>query len=170
MVTDKRVCVAILACIATLIRVAEATYNNQPMPYNFNYNVNDDYKGLNFGHKEQSDGNVVYGSYTIVLPDGRKQNVEYTADHENGFIAKVNYVGEAQHPQTYGPAITFKPTHGSGFGGGSGFGSGGSGSGSGGSGYGGGSGFGSGRSGFGSGGSGFGGGSGHGGSGSGYGK
>ncbi|XP_066978949.1 pupal cuticle protein 36-like [Macrobrachium rosenbergii] len=183
----RRVLVAILACIATFIQVAEATYNNQPMPYNFNYNVNDDYKGLNFGHKEQSDGNVVFGSYTIVLPDGRKQNVEYTADHENGFIAKVSYVGEAQHPQTYGPAITFKPTHGSGGGsgygggsgfgsGGSGFGSGGSGFGSGGSGYGGGSGFGSGGSGFGSGGSGYGGGSGfgsgsgHGGSGSGYGK
>ncbi|XP_064087264.1 pro-resilin-like [Macrobrachium nipponense] len=81
------------------------------MPYQFDYNVNDAYKGLNFGQEEHSDGKVVYGSYNVGLPDGRRQRVEYRADHQNGFVAKVNYVGEAQHPKSYGPAITFKPSY-----------------------------------------------------------
>ncbi|XP_066978950.1 pro-resilin-like [Macrobrachium rosenbergii] len=158
--------------------------NSVLMPYQFGYNVNDAYQGLDFGHHENSDGNAVYGSYTVQLPDGRKQNVEYRADHQSGYVAKVNYVGQAQHPQNYGPAITFRPSHGSGGKGGSGFGQdgnaggyGGSGSGQGGAGFGvGGSGFGQGGSGYGSGGfgqsgSGFGtGGSGFGAGGSGYGR
>ncbi|XP_064086213.1 pro-resilin-like [Macrobrachium nipponense] len=138
--------------------------NSALMPYQFGYNVNDAYQGLDFGHQENSDGNAVYGSYTVQLPDGRKQNVEYRADHQAGYVAKVNYVGQAQHPQTYGPAITFRPSGGSGGKGGSGFGQGGNAGGYGGSGFGqGGSGFGQGGAGFGQGGSGFGqGGSGYG--------
>lgn len=49
-----------------------------PVPYGFNYAVNDDYKGTNFGQSEKSDGNNVWGSYTVALPDGRKQHVNLT--------------------------------------------------------------------------------------------
>jgi len=84
-------------------------YKEEKMPHSFNYGVNDDYAGLNFGHNENSDGNNVVGSYTVQLPDGRKQTVEYEADHYKGYVAKVSYYGEAQYPHEYGPAITFKP-------------------------------------------------------------
>lgn len=45
------------------------------MPYNYAYAVNDHYAGTDFGHNEDSDGNIVKGSYTVQLPDGRKQTV-----------------------------------------------------------------------------------------------
>ncbi|XP_042886913.1 cuticle protein 19-like [Penaeus japonicus] len=89
-------------------------YASGPIPYNFNYAVNDAYTGNNFGQSEKSDGNNVWGSYTVALPDGRKQQVDYTADHGRGFVAKVSYSGKAQHPTVYGPAITF-PQNGGGY-------------------------------------------------------
>lgn len=35
--------------------------------------------------------------------------MNYEADHHKGFVADVQYYGEAQYPHEYGPAITFKP-------------------------------------------------------------
>ncbi|CAG0885720.1 unnamed protein product [Cyprideis torosa] len=69
------------------------------MPYQFQYAVNDQYSGNDFGQEEQSDGNVVRGRYYVQLPDGRRQIVTYTADHQNGYQAQVEYEGEAQYPQ-----------------------------------------------------------------------
>ncbi|XP_042861422.1 pro-resilin-like [Penaeus japonicus] len=86
-------------------------YKDEPMPYNYAYAVNDHYAGTDFGHNEDSDGNIVKGSYTVQLPDGRKQTVNYVADHYNGYQADVSYYGEAQYPHEYGPPITFKPQH-----------------------------------------------------------
>ncbi|KAG7161677.1 cuticle protein 8-like [Homarus americanus] len=86
----------------------EPAYPSEPLPYHFNYAVHDDYKGTHFGQNEKSDGDAVYGSYTVALPDGRKQTVDYTADHYKGFVAKVSYDGQAKHPKHYGPAVTFK--------------------------------------------------------------
>ena len=34
----------------------------------------------------------------------------YEADHENGYRANVEYIGEAQFPKESGPPVTFKPT------------------------------------------------------------
>ncbi|XP_069195569.1 cuticle protein 7-like isoform X3 [Procambarus clarkii] len=82
-------------------------YASEPLPYYYDYNVHDGYKGTNFGQHEKSDGKNVYGSYTVDLPDGRKQRVDYTADHYRGYVAKVSYYGKAQHPKHYGPAVTF---------------------------------------------------------------
>ncbi|XP_071535293.1 cuticle protein 19-like [Panulirus ornatus] len=85
------------------------SYKEAGMPYDFAYGVKDDYAGTDFGAAEQSDGQTVRGSYTVALPDGRKQTVNYEADHHKGFVADVQYYGEAQYPSDYGPAITFKP-------------------------------------------------------------
>ncbi|CAL4122113.1 unnamed protein product, partial [Meganyctiphanes norvegica] len=79
------------------------------MPYDFGYGVEDEYRGVNFGANEESDGNVVRGSYTVQLPDGRTQIVTYEADHVNGYRANVEYIGEAHFPHESGPAVTFKP-------------------------------------------------------------
>ena len=78
--------------------------NIQPaMPYDFAYQVVDDYTYNNFGHKESSDGKVVSGSYNVLLPDGRTQTVSYTVDGYSGYVAKVHYAGEAKYPE-YKPA------------------------------------------------------------------
>ncbi|XP_066978947.1 pro-resilin-like [Macrobrachium rosenbergii] len=90
-------------------------YGGEPLPYHFDYSVKGDYKGPYFGQNEKSDGKGnVYGSYTVALPDGRKQHVDYTADHYNGYVAKVSYSGKAQHPAYYGPAVVFDH-HGGGY-------------------------------------------------------
>nr|XP_053647850.1 cuticle protein 8-like isoform X2 [Cherax quadricarinatus] len=81
------------------------------VPYNFAYGVKDDYKGTDFSQNEESDGKTVKGSYTVLLPDGRKQTVNYVADDYGGFRAEVSYYGEAQYPKEYGPPITFKPVY-----------------------------------------------------------
>ncbi|XP_064086334.1 cuticle protein 18.6-like [Macrobrachium nipponense] len=89
--------------------VHEPVYKAEPTPYNFVYGVKDDYAGTDFGQTEESDGSTVKGSYTVQLPDGRKQTVNYVADHYGGYRAEVSYYGEAQYPHEYGPPITFKP-------------------------------------------------------------
>lgn len=45
------------------------------MPYNFAYAVKDQYNGNDFSHSEDSDGKNVMGTYSVQLPDGRKQTV-----------------------------------------------------------------------------------------------
>ena len=68
----------------------------EPRPYAYEYGVKDEYHGVHFGQNEESDGKVVHGSYHVLLPDGRIQNVKYTADHYTGYIADVAYTGAAK--------------------------------------------------------------------------
>ncbi|KAK3919511.1 Pro-resilin [Frankliniella fusca] len=67
----------------------------EPEPYSFEYEVKDDATGTDFSRKESSDGSTVTGEYQVLLPDGRRQMVKYTADDANGFVADVKYEGEA---------------------------------------------------------------------------
>nr|XP_045603030.1 cuticle protein 18.6-like [Procambarus clarkii] len=94
-------------CVLKEVELSQEVTQEEPLPYYYDYNVHDGYKGTNFGQHEKSDGKNVYGSYTVDLPDGRKQRVDYTADHYRGYVAKVSYYGKAQHPKHYGPAVTF---------------------------------------------------------------
>ena len=73
----------------------------EPSPYQYAYGVQDEYTGTNFEATENSDGNAVYGHYSVLLPDGRLQNVKYTADHYTGYVADVSYEG---HAVPYQPA------------------------------------------------------------------
>ncbi|XP_063602661.1 pro-resilin-like [Penaeus indicus] len=84
---------------------AEPEYPDVPPKYNYNYGVADGYSGANFGHTESRDGYKTEGSYTVDLPDGRKQIVKYV-DNGDGLVAEVTYEGEAQYPE-YKP--TYKP-------------------------------------------------------------
>lgn len=45
----------------------------EPAKYEFQYDVQDELAGLDFGHKEQREGSVATGRYYVLLPDGRKQ-------------------------------------------------------------------------------------------------
>ena len=82
-----------------------------PMPYAYTYGVKDEYHGVNFGENKKSDGNVVHGTYHVLLPDGRIQNVKYTADHYAGYIAEVSYDGPAKpyHPPVHAKPAPYHP-------------------------------------------------------------
>jgi len=71
----------------------------EPSPYTFTYAVADDYSKAAFNQEENNDGNgVVAGSYTVALPDGRTQTVNYHANDYDGYVADVTYSGEPQYP------------------------------------------------------------------------
>ncbi|XP_045472175.1 larval cuticle protein A2B-like [Harmonia axyridis] len=67
--------------------------------YEFNYGVGDGHTGDHKSQKEERDGDVVKGSYSLVEPDGTIRTVHYTADDHNGFNAIVTRSGHAIHPQ-----------------------------------------------------------------------
>ncbi|CAB0004512.1 unnamed protein product [Nesidiocoris tenuis] len=66
----------------------------KPEPFSFSYEVKDAESGNDYSHKAESDGNTVRGEYNVLLPDGRRQKVTYTADSQ-GYNADVQYEGEA---------------------------------------------------------------------------
>ena len=97
-----------------------APVHYEPRPYHYAYGVTDEYHGVDFGQTEDSDGKAVHGSYHVLLPDGRVQNVKYTADHYAGYIADVAYTGAAKpyhqpkhaKPAPYHPApVHAAPIH-----------------------------------------------------------
>ncbi|XP_063605526.1 cuticle protein 19-like isoform X1 [Penaeus indicus] len=86
-------------------------------PYDFTYTVRNDESGADFAHSEASDGASVRGSYTVLLPDGRRQTVTYVVDSQTGYTARVSYSGEAHRPATFGSPViptakTYRPQHG----------------------------------------------------------
>ena len=79
------------------------------MPYNFAFAVKDDYTQNDFAHQESGDDKgYVSGSYSVLLPDGRTQTVNFKADDYTGYVADVKYEGEAK-PE-YKPAYP-KPAY-----------------------------------------------------------
>ncbi|XP_026317930.1 uncharacterized protein LOC113228770 [Hyposmocoma kahamanoa] len=58
--------------------------------YEFGYRVRDHISGNDFGHRETKHGSKTNGNYHVLLPDGRMQNVNYSAGPE-GFHADVSY-------------------------------------------------------------------------------
>merc|ERR1712128_168179 len=79
--------------------VAAAEDLSEPPVYAFNYGVADDYSGAAFSQSEQRDGYATSGSYTVNLPDGRIQTVNYV-DNGDGITQDVSYPGTP----SYGPA------------------------------------------------------------------
>lgn len=57
--------------------------------YAFEYGVNDPNTGDIKHQKEERDGDVVKGQYSLVEPDGNVRTVNYYADWETGFHATV---------------------------------------------------------------------------------
>merc|ERR1712168_933269 len=88
------------------IRAPAHGYAEPPKPYAFEYGVQDEYSGANFGQNEASDGASVTGNYRVALPDGRIQIVDYHADAAGygGYVADVKYEGVAQPAPIVHPA------------------------------------------------------------------
>ncbi|XP_076061209.1 uncharacterized protein LOC143036989 [Oratosquilla oratoria] len=63
-----------------------------PMPYSFDWGVEDIDSGNLFTHTEDSDDGVnVSGEYRVLLPDNRLQIVRFRSDPINGYQADVTY-------------------------------------------------------------------------------
>merc|ERR1711963_846099 len=83
---------------------AEPPYPDVPSPYTYPYAVADDYSNSNFNAAETGDGNGnAEGSYSVALPDGRIQHVNYKADGYEGYVADVTYEGTAVYPEAPAP-------------------------------------------------------------------
>ena len=86
---------------------AAPAYADEAPVYAFNYGVADDYSGATFNHGENRDGYATSGSYSVALPDGRIQTVNYRVDDAySGYVADVTYSGEPK----YAPAPAYKAT------------------------------------------------------------
>merc|ERR1712123_33935 len=73
-----------------LVHAAPVGYPDEPSPYTYTYGVADDYSKATFN---------AAGSYTVALPDGRIQHVNYKADGYEGYVAEVTYEGTAAYPE-----------------------------------------------------------------------
>ena len=72
---------------------------DEPANYAYNYGVSDDYSGANFNAEENRNDYATSGSYSVALPDGRTQTVNYRVDDAySGYIADVQYSGYAAAP------------------------------------------------------------------------
>ncbi|XP_037801930.1 pro-resilin-like [Penaeus monodon] len=83
-----------------LQRSDEDSVEYGPAKYDFDWAVKHDYSGNHFGHHESRDGDYTQGSYYVQLPDTRLQTVKYYVDGDSGYVAEVEYEGEAQHPES----------------------------------------------------------------------
>ncbi|XP_049866395.1 uncharacterized protein LOC126367050 [Pectinophora gossypiella] len=71
-------------------------YDSHPR-YAYEYSVNDPHTGDIKQQKEERDGEVVKGQYSLVEPDGSVRTVKYVADWETGFHADVRNSKDNQH-------------------------------------------------------------------------
>lgn len=62
----------------------------EPANYDFSYEVNDPDSASDFGHEESRQNDEARGTYYVLLPDGRKQIVEYEANEE-GYNPMIRY-------------------------------------------------------------------------------
>lgn len=67
----------------------EEDYDHNPS-YQFGFDVKDDEYTNYQNRKEQREGNVIKGSYSVVDSDGFIRTVTYTADPKEGFKAEVS--------------------------------------------------------------------------------
>nr|XP_027216896.1 pro-resilin-like [Penaeus vannamei] len=76
-------------------RSSEESYESGEAKYDFQWAVDHDPSSNEFGHQEARDGDHTQGSYYVQLPDGRLQTVKYFVDGDSGYVAEVNYEGDA---------------------------------------------------------------------------
>merc|ERR1712128_40880 len=73
---------------------------SEPSPYTYTYAVADDYSKAAFNAAETNDGaGTSSGSYSVALPDGRTQHVNYHTNDYDGYVAEVTYEGTAVYPE-----------------------------------------------------------------------
>merc|ERR1712021_275158 len=59
--------------------------------YQYQWEVSDPTGNNFYGAGEKRDGAITSGSYFVLLPDGRRQRVDYTVNAADGYVATVTY-------------------------------------------------------------------------------
>ncbi|XP_071052775.1 adult-specific cuticular protein ACP-22-like [Onthophagus taurus] len=77
----------------------EGLHQSHRPHYQFNYGVADKQTHDRHEQQEKRDGDRVEGYYSLDEPDGTVRIVHYTADHKNGWNARVERRGHAVHPE-----------------------------------------------------------------------
>ena len=85
-------------------------FGKAPAHYKFDWAVKDDYHYVDMAQYEGRDGDKTTGNYHVVLPDGRRQNVNYYVDGYSGYVADVSYDGYAK-AYDYKPAAYHAPAY-----------------------------------------------------------
>merc|ERR1711887_497832 len=91
------------AVVGHTVAHAVPVYPDEVSPYTYQYAVADDYSGARFDARfdaqESDDGTAArQGHYSVSLPDGRIQHVNYHANNIDGYVAEVTYDGQAVFP------------------------------------------------------------------------
>merc|ERR1711913_14920 len=74
--------------VASVAHPVAEGYPDEISPYQYQYAVADDYSGSRFDAAETDDGTAAReGHYSVNLPDGRIQHVNYRANDAEGYIA-----------------------------------------------------------------------------------
>lgn len=81
-----------------VIDLRDAPRGQVPAQYGFAYDVKDGSSYVDLGHQEDRNGDDIKGNYNVVLPDGRRQVVNYYVNGYSGYVADVQYQGEAAYP------------------------------------------------------------------------
>ena len=76
------------------------SFESSEAKYDFQWAVNHPPSRNDFGQREGRDGDDTQGVYYVELPDGRRQTVTYFVDGGSGYIADVQYSGEARYPDS----------------------------------------------------------------------
>ena len=80
---------------------------SSPASYSYHYEVEDG----QYQAWEKRSGSSTQGSYSVLLPDGRTMIVTYTVpDDDTGYMAQVDYQGEAHFPDTPPRAYQASPS------------------------------------------------------------
>ncbi|XP_065556612.1 cuticle protein 19-like [Artemia franciscana] len=108
--------VAIVAVVTAQDKYSSPSYNKdykyEPRPYNFAWAVKDDPSYNDYAHQQDTDAaGKTYGSYRVLLPDGRVQTVTYNVDAYTGYVADVQYTGEAKYPEYKSNYPAYKPSN-----------------------------------------------------------
>ncbi|XP_069972541.1 pro-resilin-like [Penaeus vannamei] len=90
----------LLGLVAFVAADKLASFESGEARYEFDWAVNHDDSDNDFGHQEARNGDNTQGSYYVQLPDGRLQTVRYVVDGDDGYVAEVNYEGEARYPDS----------------------------------------------------------------------
>ena len=67
----------------------EGNIAGEPAAYNFEYAVEDEESGNNFGQQEARDGDSTSGSYYVQMADGRMQIVNYSVEPDTGYVVEI---------------------------------------------------------------------------------
>jgi len=85
------IAIGFLVCIG-LCLAAPQKPEEKPMPYGYNYEVNDPPNKSYYGHEENgNEAGRTEGKYFVWLADGRLMTVTYYVDGESGFVPKITF-------------------------------------------------------------------------------